>query len=890
MAALASASVPTTLAADGVFEVLAELNRPGVQPQAALIPQADGSFFTVAPAGGAGDAGAILRLTPAGDLETVVSFSGTGGAAPGRAPLAAPVTGYDGALWGTTASGGAGDFGTVYRFGPGVGFQSKVAFTGPGGVAPGSGPNGLSLHADGNYYGTTQAGGAGGFGTIFRMSPAGGVTGLGDFTGNAGALPGSLPVGALAEAGGLRYGVTQGGGAANLGTIFRLTPAGGFLPLVQFSAATGTKPRAGLLGHPDGNLYGTCAAGGAQGFGTIFKVTPAGEIGVLHSFLDTDGSAPAAALTLGPGHVLLGTSSQGGAGGWGVIFQCSTGGAFSVLTELTGSTGTKPGAYPVSALIPGTDGNFYGATSAGGPGQDGGFFRITAAGVYTRLAECSGSLGWAPAGAPVADGAGAWITPMAVGGSRGGGTLVRQTGSAFPGVAAILGGTAGDQPAGALTRTAAGLFGVTAAGGTSDRGTFFRFTGDVITTLNQHTNPQGAAAEGPLTLGVDGNFYGVAREGGGTSNGTLFRMTPAGLRTRLVNLTGMSGAARGTRPRAPLAAGPDGNFYGVCTHGGAADQGLVFRLTPAGVYTVLLEFPLTGARQPGGGLTLKDGLLHGTTSAGGPEDAGTIFSLTPGGVLTTLAAFTGTSGILPGIGPGVLSLAADGSFYGLTTSGGATNDGTVYQLFPNGSTRCLAEFTGASGASPGRAASPSNLAQPAAGGLTPSSDGWAYGALPGGGSGGGGVLFRVRPPTGFELWQKDTFSNTPPEQTTDPADPDQDGLPNLAEYALNTSPLTQDPPLTPEWTGLPENPHLSLHFSRNPLRNDLDIAFEATPDLSLPWQIIALSAQGQPFTGSSPITGDGSGSAVRSVTLTDSAAPATTAKRFVRLRITRHVP
>ena len=151
------------------------------------------------------------------------------------------------------------------------------------------------------------------------------------------------------------------------------------------------------------------------------------------------------------------------------------------------------------------------------------------------------------------------------------------------------------------------------------------------------------------------------------------------------------------------------------------------------------------------------------------------------------------------------------------------------------------------------------------------------------------LSFNSLPP--FMQWQGAKF----PGGVTDPhaalmEDPDHDGLSNLVEYALGSSPLLAGPSLTPRLLETGGSQRLTLTFSRNPAQNDINIGFEVASDVSQPWQLLGLSVQGQAFTGSGTITGDGPGLAPRQVTLADSATSAGTLQRFVRLRITRILP
>src|ERR1035437_395192 len=141
-------------------------------------------------------------------------------------------------------------------------------------VSPdGANPQG-DLYYDGTYlYGTTAYGGTIGNGLVFKVKPDGSsYDTLQNFRGTA--TSGSLPQGSLLSAGGVLYGMTYAGGAANSGTIFKINPNGtGYDTLHSFSGATGNSPYGSLISV--GNfLYGMTYYGGINNTGVIFKIIP----------------------------------------------------------------------------------------------------------------------------------------------------------------------------------------------------------------------------------------------------------------------------------------------------------------------------------------------------------------------------------------------------------------------------------------------------------------------------------------------------------------------------------------------------------------------------------------------------------------------------------------
>src|SRR5579864_5347084 len=162
--------------------------------------------------------------------------------------------------------------------------------------ADGAGPVTALIQATGgNLYGTTDAGGSQLVGTVFTVTPAGTHTVLHSF-GNPGDA--KDPKAALIQASdGNFYGTTQDGPDSGFGTVFKMTPAGGVTVLHAFTGGVdGGHPLAPLIQASDGNFYGTTQDGGS-GFGTVFMMTPSGVVIVLHAFTGgTDGGTPYAAL------------------------------------------------------------------------------------------------------------------------------------------------------------------------------------------------------------------------------------------------------------------------------------------------------------------------------------------------------------------------------------------------------------------------------------------------------------------------------------------------------------------------------------------------------------------------------------------------------------------
>src|ERR1035437_6588409 len=299
------------------------------------------------------------------------------------------IQGTDGNFYGTTFYGGNEAYCSEYQNGCGTVFKITSAGTlnalhsfctqtscpdCPDGSFP---IGGLVEGADGDFYGTTRAGGnltcnaTDGCGTVFKFTPSGTLTVLHSFNGS----DGEFPQGGLVQAtDGNFYGTTYSGGASTnctygCGTVFKITSAGTLNALHSFctqtSCSDGKYPNGELVQASDGNLYGTAYEGGASNYGTVFKFTSSGTSGtltVLHSFDLTDGSYPQGALVQATDGNLYGTTSQGGnvAPTAGTIFEITEGGKFSSLYSFDETT--VP--HPAGGLVQATNGSFYGTTAS----------------------------------------------------------------------------------------------------------------------------------------------------------------------------------------------------------------------------------------------------------------------------------------------------------------------------------------------------------------------------------------------------------------------------------------------------------------------------------------------------------------------------------------------
>jgi uncharacterized repeat protein (TIGR03803 family) len=315
-----------------------------------------------------------------------VLYSFTGGA-DGGTPESGLIQATDGNFYGTTSQGGASNTGTVFRITSAGMLTTLYSFTGG---ADGAVPlAGLIEGTDSNFYGTTSQGGTGRTGTVFRITSAGLLTTLYSFTGGA---DGGLPLGGVIQAtNGILYGTTAEGGAFSTGTVFQITTAGTFSTLFSFAGTNGATPEAGLIQGTDGNFYGTTSLGGTnltRNAGTAFQITPAGTLTTLSEFsLRVGGRYPRAALIQGVDGSFYGTTQYGGGANDGVMFAISlnTTGIFNEVFQFGG----PDGRLPQSPLIQGRDGYFYGATFLGGYNY-GSIFQIASNGVISTLSNFLG--------------------------------------------------------------------------------------------------------------------------------------------------------------------------------------------------------------------------------------------------------------------------------------------------------------------------------------------------------------------------------------------------------------------------------------------------------------------------------------------------------------------
>jgi uncharacterized repeat protein (TIGR03803 family) len=241
-------------------------------------------------------------------------------------------------------------------------FTSVFSFDGANGIAP----VGLVQATDGNLYGITSEYGSAGTessgGTIFKITPSGTLTTLFTFNGEPNNDYGGVSpaAGLIQGTDGNFYGTTQYGGANTYGTVFKITPSGTLTTLHSFHETDGGSPLAGLIQATDGNFYGTNSSGGVDFDGTIFKITPSGTLTALHSFDGTDGDGLTAALVQATDGNFYGTTLGGGANGYGTVFRMTPSGTLATLHSFDNTDGRLP-----NAIIQDTSGTLYGTTESG---------------------------------------------------------------------------------------------------------------------------------------------------------------------------------------------------------------------------------------------------------------------------------------------------------------------------------------------------------------------------------------------------------------------------------------------------------------------------------------------------------------------------------------------
>ena len=339
-------------------------------PQSTLIQAADGYLYGTSRLGGANGYGNIFRLSTAGTLANLYSFTGNADGGQPSALVQMPdgsfygVTGrYPGTIFHLTVSAaGAATLNTVYTF----------SNDDPAGYVPNSS---LVLATDGNLYGVNDDGGDG-YGTLYRVDPA---TGLASPVHVFSGTDGDRPIGALVQnTDGLLYGTSQVT-TGDYGTLYSVSTSGTFTLLDTFSFANlGEAPQGSLVVGPDGSFYGLAGDGGT-GDGTIFKfvLNAATPLTTLYTFSGgANGGLPSSGLFLASDGQLYGTTvgdSTDGKGG--NVFAITTGGTFTNVFDFDGTNGDSPAAGVLQA----GNGSFYGSTAFGGTNAaDGGvLYRVT---------------------------------------------------------------------------------------------------------------------------------------------------------------------------------------------------------------------------------------------------------------------------------------------------------------------------------------------------------------------------------------------------------------------------------------------------------------------------------------------------------------------------------
>lgn len=349
----------------------------GSYPLGGVLLASDGKLYGTTQSGGTNSQGSIFKLDPDSDVFSTI-YSISAGASDGRYPYGNLIESSPGVFLGICSEGGTNGTGTIFKItSDGIFSRLKSFQSGPDGSYPKSG---LGKSDDGIFYGVTQFGGADGFGTIYTITEDGTFTKICDI--NYIAIGANLVSSPVSDGNGNMIGTSPAGGANSYGTVYKLSSENVITKLHDFSVPlAGSNP---LSIIKNGNqFFGITSIGGLYNTGVFYSVQLDGTLEDLHDFnLSTDGQNPNGDLFLAQDGKYYGTARFGGVGQSGTVFSITTDGTLEVLHSFGPS---ETGQFPYGGVVVAEDGTIYGTTINGGMYSYGTFYSISPEGVFTVL-------------------------------------------------------------------------------------------------------------------------------------------------------------------------------------------------------------------------------------------------------------------------------------------------------------------------------------------------------------------------------------------------------------------------------------------------------------------------------------------------------------------------
>ncbi len=334
-----------------------------------------GNLIGTACKGGADGYGTVWSLSSNRSITVLHSFDYSDGSCP---LVGVTMQSAKGNMFGTSAYGGSAGYGTVWEINSAGTFSTLYNF-GSQDSDPAFIDGDVVLDSEGNLYGSGYEGGADGHGAIWELTTSGTEMVLLSCDDNSTSCGSPYLTNLHRDAAGDLFGVSEAGGASNLGTLFEISSRGSVSILHSFGGGSDGSYPTGNVVEYKGNLYGT-ASGGGYGFGTVWQYDiRSSTFTVLHSFNSSDGDNPLGGVHCEPGKKtvcagnLFGTTEAGGTNGCGTVWEINSTGTFTTLHSFSKSDGAFPNSRPFVTKA----GKVYGTTYYGGTSGYGTVWEIT---------------------------------------------------------------------------------------------------------------------------------------------------------------------------------------------------------------------------------------------------------------------------------------------------------------------------------------------------------------------------------------------------------------------------------------------------------------------------------------------------------------------------------